>query len=208
VESAKLLATILHLQRGTPFLYQGDELGMTNFPFTSIEQLDDIESRNYFHESVVAGQEPADVLARLCAMSRDNARTPMQWDGSEHAGFTTGEPWLQVNPNWCEVNAARQVGVPGSVFEHHRALIALRHEEPAVVNGVFALLVPDDDQLFAFTRRDERTELVVVANFSGRPAELPGVLARRVDAAELVLGDSRDAGLRPWESRVYRHAAL
>jgi oligo-1,6-glucosidase len=208
VESAKLLATILHLQRGTPFLYQGDELGMTNFPFTSIEQLDDIESRNYFHESVAAGQEPTEVLARLRAMSRDNARTPMQWDGSEHAGFTTGEPWLQVNPNWCEVNAARQVGVPGSVFEHHRALIALRHEEPAVVNGVFALLVPDDDQLFAFTRRDERTELVVVANFSGRPAELPGVLARRVEAAELVLGDSHDAGLRPWESRVYRHAAL
>jgi oligo-1,6-glucosidase len=208
VDSAKLLATILHLQRGTPYLYQGDELGMTNFPFTSIDQLDDIVSLNYFHTSVAAGQDPAEVLARLRATSRDNARTPMQWDDSEHAGFTTGTPWLPVNPNWREVNAARQVGVPGSVFEHHRALIALRHEEPAVVNGVFALLVPDDDQLFAFTRRDEHTELVVVANFSGRPAELPGVLVRRCAAAELVVGDSREPGLRPWESRVYRHAAL
>jgi oligo-1,6-glucosidase len=207
VESAKLLATILHLQRGTPYLYQGDELGMTNFPFTSIDQLDDIESINYFHESVARGQDPGDVLARLRAMSRDNARTPMQWDDSAHAGFTTSRPWMPVNPNHREINAKQQVGVPGSVFEHHRRLIALRHEEPAVVDGDFTLLLPDDEQLFAFTRRHESTELVVVGNFSGRPAELPGVLADRCAAAELVIGDSREADLRPWESRVYRHAA-
>jgi oligo-1,6-glucosidase len=204
VESAKLLATLLHLQRGTPYLYQGDELGMTNYPFASIDDFDDIESVNYYHESVARGQDPAEVLARLRAMSRDNGRTPMQWDDSPHAGFTTGTPWLPVNPNHREVNAARQVGVPGSVFEHHRRLIALRHEEPAVVHGDFQLLVPDHDQLFAFTRCHESTELVVVANFSGRPAQLPGVLADRCADTELVIGDRSDPDLLPWESRVHR----
>jgi oligo-1,6-glucosidase len=142
-------------------------------------------------------------------MSRDNARTPMQWDDSPQAGFTTGTPWLAVNPNHVEVNAARQVGVPGSVFEHHRALIALRHQEPAVVLGDFTMLVPDHDQLFAFTRCHGATELVVVANFSGRPVELPAVLADRCEDAELVIGHRHDGGrpvetLLPWESRVYR----
>jgi oligo-1,6-glucosidase len=206
VESAKLLATLLHLQRGTPYLFQGDELGMTNYPFTSIEQFDDIESINYFHESVRAGEDPEKVLARLRAMSRDNARTPMQWDDSPNAGFTTGTPWLAVNPNHREVNAAGQVGVPGSVFEHHRRLIALRHEEPAVVHGDFTMLLPYDEQLFTFARRHEATELVVVANFSGRPAELPGVLLNRCEGAELLIGDRREAGLLPWESRVYRRS--
>jgi oligo-1,6-glucosidase len=204
VESAKLLATLLHLQRGTPYLFQGDELGMTNFPFTSIEQFNDIESVNHFHESVAQGEDPSDVLAALRVMSRDNSRTPMQWDDSPHAGFTTGTPWLPVNPDHRQINAAAQVGVPGSVYEHHRHLIALRHEEPAVVYGDFTLLLPDDEQLFAFTRRHEETELVVVANFSGRPAELPGVLADRCEGAELLVGDRREVDLLPWESRVYR----
>jgi oligo-1,6-glucosidase len=207
VESAKPLATVLHLQRGTPYVYQGDELGMTNFPFTSVDQFDDIESVNYFRESVANGQDPGEVLARLCAMSRDNARTPMQWDDSTNAGFTTGHPWMPVNPNHRDVNAARQVGVAGSVFDHYRKLIALRHEEPTVVTGDFTLLLPDDAQLFVFTRCHEATELVVVANFSGRPAQLPGVLADRCAGAELVIGDSRTTELRPWESRVYRRRA-
>jgi oligo-1,6-glucosidase len=208
VESAKLLATVLHLQRGTPYVYQGEELGMTNYPFSSIEEFDDIESVNYFHESVAQGEEPEHVLARLRAMSRDNSRTPMQWDDSPHAGFTDGKPWLPVNPNHREVNAARQVGVPGSVFEHYRRLIALRHEEPAVAHGDFTLLLPDHDQLFAFTRRHEGTELVVVANFSGQPAVVPGALLDRCAGAELVIGDRREADLRPWESRVYRRAEV
>jgi len=205
VESAKLLATVLHLQRGTPYVYQGDELGMTNYPFTSVDQFDDIESVNYFHESVAQGEDPQDVLAGLRAMSRDNSRTPMQWDDSNHAGFTTGTPWLPVNPNHVDVNAASQVGAADSVFEHHRRLIALRHEEPVVALGDFTLLVPDHDQLFAFTRCHEATELVVVANFSGEPAELPGVLADRCAGAELLIGGRPDPTLTPWESRVYRH---
>jgi oligo-1,6-glucosidase len=204
VESGKLLATVLHLQRGTPYVYQGEELGMTNYPFTSIGQFDDIESVNHFHESVAQGEDPDSVLAGLRAMSRDNARTPMQWDDSPHAGFTTGTPWMSVNPNHVEVNAASQVGVPGSVFEHYRRLIALRHEEPAVAHGDFTLLVPDHEQLFAFTRQHEDTELVVIANFSGRPAELPGVLAERCADAELVVGERSSETLAPWESRVHR----
>lgn len=204
VESAKLLATVLHLQRGTPYLYQGDELGMTNYPFTSVAEFNDIESVNYYREAIAAGLDPAEAFAALRTMSRDNARTPMQWDDSPHAGFTTGTPWLPVNPNHREINAASQVGVPGSVFEHHRQLIALRHEEPAVAHGDFTLLLPDHEQLFVFTRRHEAVELVVIANFSGKAAELPDVLVERCADATLLVGDRTDADLRPWESRVHR----
>jgi oligo-1,6-glucosidase len=204
VESAKLLATVLHLQRGTPYLYQGDELGMTNYPFTSVAEFNDIESVNYYREAIAAGLDPADAFAALRAMSRDNARTPMQWDDSPHAGFSTGTPWLPVNPNYREINAASQVGVPGSVFEHHRQLIALRHDEPAVAHGDFTLLLPEHEQLFVFTRRHEAVELVVVANFSGKAAELPDVLVERCADATLLVGDRTDADLLPWESRVYR----
>lgn len=204
VESAKLLATILHLQRGTPYLYQGDELGMTNYPFSSVAEFNDIESVNYFREAVAAGLDPAEAFAALRTMSRDNARTPMQWDDSTHAGFTTGTPWLPVNPNHREINAASQVGVPGSVFEHHRQLIALRHEEPAVAHGDFTLLLPDHEQLFVFTRRHEAVELVVVANFSGSAVELPDALAQRCADATLLVGERTEGDLMPWESRVYR----
>jgi len=204
VESAKLLGTVLHLQRGTPYIYQGDELGMTNYPFVSIEEFDDIESVNHFEESVALGGDPADVLASVRAMSRDNARTPMQWDESRHAGFTSGRPWLRVNPNHKEINAAAQVGDPDSVFEHYRRLIRLRHEEPAVAHGDFSLLEPEHPHLFAFSRAYDGTEVVVVANFSGQPAELTAELGDKVARAELVIGDGSDERLRPWESRVYR----
>ncbi|HEX6248608.1 MAG TPA: alpha-glucosidase [Nocardioidaceae bacterium] len=205
--SAKLLATVLHLLRGTPYIYQGDELGMTNHPFASIEELQDIESVNYYAESVAMGEDPESVLASLRAMSRDNARTPMQWDDSPYAGFSATEPWLAVNPNHKEINAAAQYDDPDSVFEHYRRLIALRHEDPVVALGDFTLELPEHDQLFAYTRRHGRTELVVVANFSGDPAEVPSSLADRWTPAELVLTNLRGAGgptLEPWEARVYR----
>ncbi|MGY2876313.1 oligo-1,6-glucosidase [Marmoricola sp. URHA0025 HA25] len=206
VESAKLLATVLHLQRGTPYLYQGDELGMANYPFTSIEQFEDIESVNYFHEAVARGEDPEDVLASLRAMSRDNSRTPMQWDDSPHAGFTTGTPGRPVNPDYLQVNAAQQVGNPGSVFEHHRRLIALRHEDRLVADGDFQLLLPDHDRMFAFTRGLEGAELVVVANFSGGETDLPGVLVDRCADGTLVIGDRTEPTMLPWESRVYRRS--
>ncbi|MDT7581025.1 MAG: oligo,6-glucosidase [Pseudonocardiales bacterium] len=211
VQSATMLATVLHLHRGTPYIYQGEELGMTNMPFTSIGDFRDIESLNHYREAVDRGGDPADVLAGLRAMSRDNARTPVQWDTSPHAGFTTGTPWIGVNPNHLEVNAASQVDDPDSVFTHYRRLIALRHDEPAVAHGDFTMLLPDDDVVYAFTRRFGAVELLVLGNFSGTDvhADVDGW-----DDAEVVLGNYPDAAhpcgkadpgaLRPWEARVHR----
>jgi oligo-1,6-glucosidase len=206
--SAKALATVLHLQRGTPYVYQGEEIAMTNYPFASIEEFRDIESINYYQQSVAEGEDPEAVLASLRAMSRDNGRTPMQWDDTPNAGFTDGEPWIATNPNYKEVNVAAESGDPDSVLEHYRRLIRLRHEEPAVAYGDFAMVVPDDPKLYAFTRSYEGVDLLVVANFSEDGAVIPGRVADDWVDAELVLCnlDGERDGLRmePWESRIYR----
>src|SRR5215203_6105630 len=211
VRSAKLLGTVLHLHRGTPYVYQGEELGMTNAPLHSIEAFQDIESRNHYAEAVEAGDDPEAVLAAMRPMSRDNARTPMQWDGSQHAGFTTGEPWLAVNPNHAEINAQAAIDDPESVFHHYRRLIELRHTEPAVVDGDFTMLLEDDPRVYAFTRRLGDTELLVVANFSGEPASAAGIPdAERWAQAELLIANAQERGqapflqLDPWEARAYR----
>ncbi len=209
VRSAKLLGTVLHLHRGTPYVYQGEELGMTNVPFEGVDDFRDIETRNHYGEAVAAGADPAELLPALRRMSRDNARTPMQWDGSEHAGFTSGMPWIPVNPNHAEINAAAATADPDSVFHHYRRLIALRHDEPAVVHGDFTMLLEDDPRVYAFTRRLGDVELLVVANHSGEPASAAGVPdAGDWARAELVLANAEPgaAGLElgPWEARVYR----
>jgi oligo-1,6-glucosidase len=193
-EAAKMLGTVLHLHRGTPYIYQGEELGMTNFPFASIDEFRDIESLNHYAEAAPQS------LPALQAMGRDNARTPMQWDASEHAGFTTGTPWLAVNPNHVEINAEAERADPGSVFHHYRRLIELRHTEPAVVHGDFTMLLEEDERVYAFTRRHEDVELLVLGNFSGEEVtiDVPGWAD-----AEVVIGEPGE-GLRPWESRVYR----
>jgi oligo-1,6-glucosidase len=211
VLSAKLLATVLHLHRGTPYVYQGEELGMTNFPFTSLDQFRDIDAVNYHRLATSRGVPEAQVLAALRARSRDNARTPMQWDAGPNAGFTTGVPWLPVNPNHREINAAAQVGDPDSVFAHYRRLIRLRHERPVVAYGDFTMLLPHDERIYAFTRRYGRDELLVLANFGAEPvgADHPE-LAGWADAP-VVLGNypERDGppptplALRPWEARVH-----
>jgi oligo-1,6-glucosidase len=138
------------------------------------------------------------------AASRDNARTPMQWDASPHAGFTAGTPWIAVNPNHDEINAAAAVADPDSVFHHYRRLIELRHTEPAVAEGDFTMLLEDDERVYAFTRAFEGVELLVVANFSGDVVEydVPG-------EAELLLGNCQHLGpdLQPWEARVYRRTS-
>ena len=212
VESAKMLATVLHLHRGTPYVYQGQEIGMANFPFTSIEQFRDIESVNHWAHTVGAGRARAeDVLPALRAMSRDNARTPVQWDATPGAGFTTGEPWLAVNPDHVEVNVAAQRDDPDSVLAHYRRLIALRHSEPVVVSGDFTMLLPQDERVYAFTRALDGTSLLVVGNFSGEPAPAPVPDAAGWAAAELLVGregapgtDAEPIVLAPWEGRVYR----
>ncbi|HET7474948.1 MAG TPA: alpha-glucosidase [Dermatophilaceae bacterium] len=206
VASAKALGTLLHLHRGTPYVYQGEELGMTNAPFTTIEDFRDIESLNYHAVAIARGSDAESVLTGLRYMGRDNARTPVQWDDGPHAGFTTGTPWIPVNPNYVEINAAAQVDDPDSVFNHYRRLIAFRHEEPVVAEGDFTMLLPQDEQVYAFTRRHEGTELLVVANCSDERAEVP--LVQDWADAEVVIasgGDSqRTIAFSPWEARVYR----
>ncbi|PLW74700.1 glucohydrolase, partial [Streptomyces sp. DJ] len=191
--SATMLATVLHLHRGTPYVYQGEELGMANAPFASVEDFRDIESLNHWAEAVGGGADPQEVLRGLRATGRDNARTPMQWDASEHAGFTTGTPWIPVNPDHRWVNAAAARADPGSVLHHYRRLIALRHTEPAVVHGDFHMLLADDERVYAFLRRYRDTELLVLGNFTGEavPVELPE--GRR--GAELLLGNLPPGGL-------------
>ncbi|WP_459644606.1 glycoside hydrolase family 13 protein [Kineococcus sp. NUM-3379] len=208
VRSATCLGTLLHLHRGTPYVYQGEELGMANFPFTHIGEFRDIESLNHHRQAVAAGADEESVLAGLRAMGRDNARTPVQWDASEHAGFTTGTPWLPVNPDFREVNAAAQRDDPDSVLTHYRRLIALRHGEPVVAHGDFTMLLPDDEQVYAFTRRLRSTELLVLANVSGEPAAVE--VPESWTGSEVLLGNvpgeaPGDTGeLRPWEARVHR----
>jgi len=205
-DSATCLATLLHLHRGTPYVYQGEELGMANFPFAGLDDFSDIESLNHHVQAVSAGEDAAHVLAALRRMSRDNARTPVQWDASPSAGFTTGTPWMPVNPDHVEWNADAQRNDPTSVLAHHRRLIALRHENAVVALGDFHLLLPEHDQVYAFTRSLAGETLVVVCNLSRTAQSLPDLLPQAVDA-ELVLGNlpvDDAAVLRPWEARVLR----
>jgi oligo-1,6-glucosidase len=212
VRSAKMLGTVLHLHRGTPYVYQGEELGMTNAPFDSINDFRDIQSLNHYAEAVGAGTDPEAVVAALCVLSRDNARTPMQWDGTENAGFTDGTPWIAVNPNHKGINAQAEIADDDSVFHHYRRLIELRHTEPAVAHGDFRMLLADHERVYAFARRYGTTELLVLANFSGEHAAIEVPDADRWQGAELILANyavdatvgRRHLALRPWEARVYR----
>ncbi len=213
VRSATLLATVLHLHRGTPYVYQGEELGMANAPFADIDDFRDIESLNHYREALAAGADPEQVLTALRARSRDNARTPMQWDATQHGGFTTGTPWIAVNPDHRTVNAKAQLGDLDSVFHYYRRLIDLRHTEPALTHGDFRMLLPDDEQIYAFTRHDAAngTELLVIANFSGESAQLtvPDGWAGSKALLANVAADAPLAGrhtLQPWEARVHRRA--
>jgi oligo-1,6-glucosidase len=181
---------------------------MANYPFAGIGDFQDVESLNQYETAVAGGADPAVVLAGLRAMSRDNARTPVQWDASPSAGFTTGTPWLPVNPDHVEWNAAAQRDDPGSVLAHHRRLIALRHELPVVALGDFTMLLPDDDDLYAFRREHDGDRLLVVCNLSGRPRAIAELLPEAA-GAELVLGNlpvDAPGVLAPWEARVLRPA--
>jgi oligo-1,6-glucosidase len=203
-DSATCLATLLHLHRGTPYVYQGQELGMANFPFSGVDDFRDVESINHFGAAMVAGGDPATVLAALRHMSRDNARTPVQWDASPNAGFTSGTPWLPVNPDHAEWNADAQRRDPESVLAHYRRLIALRHENPVVALGEFAMLLPQHDDVYAFTRTLDGEVLLVVCNLSRTPYALTELLPQAANG-RLVLGNLPDEDpelLRPWEARV------
>jgi oligo-1,6-glucosidase len=206
--SAKMLGTVLHLHRGTPYVYQGEELGMTNYPFGGIDEFRDIEALGQYRQAVeLEGRTPEEVLTVLRARGRDNARTPMQWDDSPNGGFSTGTPWLPVNPNHREINAHAQRADPDSVFHYYRRLIELRKTEPAVADGDFTMLLPDDERLYAFTRRLGGTELLVIGNFSGVEAH---AAIDGWDGAELLLTNLDEPRthltLAPWQAVVYRRA--
>lgn len=208
-ESATLWALVLHLHRGTPYIYQGEEIGMTNVTFDTIDHYRDIESLNHYREAVEQfDQSPASVLAGVHAMGRDNARTPMQWDDSAHAGFSTGTPWLAANPNFPRINVATDRAAARSVFAFYQRLIELRHTDPVVALGAFELIEPDHEHLYAFTRILDGVTLLVLANVSDAPLTVQGEwLPDDISGAELLLGNypgDGSAALRPWEARLYR----
>ena len=171
--SAKMLATCLHMMQGTPYVYQGEELGMTNVYFDKLEDYRDIESINFFTELTEAGlMTPEYMMKCLMLRSRDNARTPMQWDDSAQAGFTDGESWIKVNPNYKEINAAQQLEDPNSIFHYYQKLIRLRKEKDIIVYGEFEPIYRDDEQIFAYIRRQKQEKLLTVCNFSEKNAEM------------------------------------
>lgn len=215
VASAKMLATAVHLLQGTPYIYQGEEFGMTNPHFTSIQQYRDVESLNAYRELREAGKSEEEVLGILDRKSRDNSRTPVQWDDSPHAGFTRGEPWIEVAANYPEVNAAAAVADPDSVFHHYRRLIELRKTDPLVTTGRYELLDREHPSVYAYLRRGEDEALLVVNNFYADPVnwELPSE-ATGYGTRELVIANLPDPAfdgaavtLRPYESVVLRLTA-
>ncbi len=165
--SAKMLVTCLHMMQGTPYVYQGEELGMTNCPFETLEDLRDIESINAFHELTGSGKvTPEDMMRYIRLRGRDNARTPMQWDDSANGGFTTGTPWIMVNPNYREINAKAEQEDPDSVFHYYQNIIGLRKKEPVMVYGSYQLLEPDSETLYVYTRTRGEEKLLVICNFT------------------------------------------
>lgn len=170
--SAKMLATLLYGLQGTPYIYQGEELGMTNACYP-LKDCRDIETLNLYKERREKEYTEEEVMRSIHAKGRDNARTPMQWTDGPNAGFTTGEPWIRVNPNHRQINARRQTGEPDSVFSYYKRLIALRKNTPVVQNGRYELLCPQDPDVFAYKRDDGKNTLYVVCNFYGRPVEGP-----------------------------------
>ena len=166
-----------HVHKGTPYVYQGEELGMTNTYYSSIEQYQDIESVNYHADAMSLGLEVETVLHSLSVKSRDNARSPMQWDDSSHAGFSEGIPWLSVNPNYVNINAADALADPNSVFRHFQKLIKLRHDHQVLVEGRFELLLPEHEQIWAFTRTLDDQVLVDGRELLVHADDDPGRLA-------------------------------
>ena len=214
-ESATLLAAILHLHRGTPYIYQGDEIGMTNAGFTTIEEYRDIESLNYFDGEVAAGASPAALLESLAFRSRDNARTPVPWDATPGAGFTTGAPWLAITPNHATINVATdRASGSRSIFEFYRRLIALRHGSSVVSLGDFVMLEPEHPTPYTFAR-SLGGETLVVGNFSSEPLELPLAVAGDLVIGDLVIGNCGEVadvaghcsrGTCGWFGRANAHA--
>ncbi len=207
-ESATLLATLLHTLQGTPFIMQGEELGMTNVSFASIEEYRDVATLNYYRESIQNGDAPEDVLKRVNRCSRDNARTPMQWTSETNGGFTTGTPWIGLNPNYTQINARDQECNPDSVLNYYRRLINLRRKHAVMVYGNFREIDPPHPQVYAYRRLYNGSELTVVLNMSDTGTEFQ--LHETQKQQDLLIGNYADSPeyrasiqLRPWEASVW-----
>ena len=203
--SAKCIATCLHMMQGTPYVYQGEELGMTNTVFNSVDDFRDLESINAYRELVESGlYTDEDMFPKIAHKSRDNARTPMQWDASENAGFTTGKPWIAVNPNYKKINVADQLKREDSVFHYYQKLIRLRKENEIIVYGNYELLLPEDENIFAYIRTLDNQKLLVVCNFS--KSEQKFDFSGYENAKVLISNYNRDARkdgiLKPYEATV------
>ena len=206
VESAKMLATILHGMKGTPYIYQGEEIGMTNYPFSGIEDFFDVESVNMYRERKQMGYPEEEIMKSLCAKSRDNARTPMQWNNGPGAGFTEGTPWCRVNPNYTKINAEEALKDQNSIFYYYKKLIRFRKEEPILIYGTFELLCPEDEYVFAYTREWKGKKWLVVGNFYEKSARFDylgkgrALLSNYEQESETRFEQMK---LRPYEAAIY-----
>ena len=209
VESAKMLATLLHGMKGTPYIYQGEELGMTNVRFEDINEYNDIETLNMYKDRISKGYSHDEIMASIYAKGRDNARTPMQWDSTENAGFTTGKPWLKVNKNYKFINAEDCLQDKDSIFYHYKKLINIRKHNDTIIYGDYKLLLPEDKNVFAYSRELNGDKIVVVCNFYNKEINLN--FKEDFNNVEILLSNYKDSNilmkdlkLRPYESIVYK----
>lgn len=204
IESAKMLAILLHGMQGTPYIYQGEELGMTNVAY-DIAEYRDIETLNVYKERLEKGFTQEELMRSIHAKSRDNARTPMQWNAEENAGFTGGEPWIKVNSNYKEINAAKQVDDEDSIFGCYKELIRLRRNYPVFIEGDFQMLLKENEAIFAYVRENDTAELLVVCNFYNQTISCP--LEERMASMQLLISNYKEIDqmtiLRPYEARMY-----
>ena len=210
--SAKMLATCLHMMQGTPYIYEGEELGMTNADFTKIEEYKDVEALDIFKDFTERkGFSKEDTLHLLHLKSRDNARTPMQWDASENAGFSEAQPWIRVNANYKKINAENALADSDSVFYYYQKLIALRHELPIITDGVYELLDAENEKIYAYLRKGEKESLIVLCNFTDETVEYEVDESVKAERSELVISNYKDAPekfaskitMKPYGAYVY-----
>ncbi|RDY26924.1 alpha-glucosidase [Romboutsia weinsteinii] len=209
--SSKMLATVLHMQKGTPYIYQGEEIGMTNVKFDSIEDYRDIELLNMYKERMENGYQKDDIMKSIYAKGRDNARTPMHWDGSINGGFSNVAPWIKVNPNYVDINVENNLKDSDSVFNHYKQLISIRKENDVVVYGDFKLLDRNHKSIFAYIRELNNERLFIVANFYVNNEEF--ILGKDIkfEGVEILLSNYKDSSedieklnLRPYEAIIYK----
>lgn len=209
-ESSKALAMMYFMQQGTPFIYQGQEIGMTNVKFDKIEDYNDVRSLKQYSENVKRGMSPEEALHKEAVRSRDNARTPMQWDSSEKAGFTTGTPWLGINPNSKYINVEAQKDDSDSILNFYKSLINIRKKYTTFIDGKYTLLLPDDKQIYAYTRKDENGEFLVICNLTAQEADFE--LDYKLNDYEVLLSNYEDNCIqdeskimfKPYEAKIYK----